>query len=167
MHKADPRSLKGRRVEYDAPREPARKTIAGSSGHFTLGAKNMGDVEEERSTRTTDALLSPCVICCYQGCTIQTATNLYGSTQKSSGLYGGWILESPHRMYDAQRIPVPDSMIKAALKGDGSALAGTEGLLTVAHRSKVNEISVLELSLIHIRRCRRYSLCRSRWSPYH
>ena len=26
---------------------------------------------------------------------------------------------------------------------------------------------VLELSLIHIWRCRRYSLCRSRWSPYH
>ena len=23
------------------------------------------------------------------------------------------------------------------------------------------------LSLIHICRCRRYSLCRSRWSPYH
>ena len=26
---------------------------------------------------------------------------------------------------------------------------------------------VLKLSLIHIWRCRRYSLCRSRWSPYH
>ena len=25
----------------------------------------------------------------------------------------------------------------------------------------------LHLSLIHIWRCRRYSLCRSRWSPYH
>ena len=24
-----------------------------------------------------------------------------------------------------------------------------------------------QLSLIHILRCRRYSLCRSRWSPYH
>ena len=24
-----------------------------------------------------------------------------------------------------------------------------------------------ELSLIHIRRCRRYAVCRSRWSPYH
>ena len=24
-----------------------------------------------------------------------------------------------------------------------------------------------QLSLIHICRCRRYSLCRSRWSPYH
>ena len=27
--------------------------------------------------------------------------------------------------------------------------------------------SVVNLSLIHIWRCRRYSLCRSRWSPYH
>ena len=26
---------------------------------------------------------------------------------------------------------------------------------------------VIHLSLIHICRCRRYSLCRSRWSPYH
>ena len=26
---------------------------------------------------------------------------------------------------------------------------------------------VQDLSLIHIWRCRRYSLCRSRWSPYH
>ena len=25
----------------------------------------------------------------------------------------------------------------------------------------------LLLSLIHIRRCRRYAVCRSRWSPYH
>ena len=27
--------------------------------------------------------------------------------------------------------------------------------------------TILYLSLIHIWRCRRYSLCRSRWSPYH
>eukprot|EP00826_Nyctotherus_ovalis_P034689 TRINITY_DN2910_c0_g1_i2.p1 TRINITY_DN2910_c0_g1~~TRINITY_DN2910_c0_g1_i2.p1 ORF type:complete len:101 (-),score=24.82 TRINITY_DN2910_c0_g1_i2:22-324(-) len=26
---------------------------------------------------------------------------------------------------------------------------------------------VLKLSLIHICRCRRYAVCRSRWSPYH
>ena len=29
------------------------------------------------------------------------------------------------------------------------------------------KIFLLYLSLIHIWRCRRYSLCRSRWSPYH
>ena len=28
-------------------------------------------------------------------------------------------------------------------------------------------ISPLKLSLIHIWRCRRYAVCRSRWSPYH
>ena len=27
--------------------------------------------------------------------------------------------------------------------------------------------SVMDLSLIHICRCRRYAVCRSRWSPYH
>eukprot|EP00826_Nyctotherus_ovalis_P011988 TRINITY_DN13124_c0_g1_i1.p1 TRINITY_DN13124_c0_g1~~TRINITY_DN13124_c0_g1_i1.p1 ORF type:complete len:138 (-),score=38.21 TRINITY_DN13124_c0_g1_i1:16-429(-) len=26
---------------------------------------------------------------------------------------------------------------------------------------------ILDLSLIHICRCRRYAVCRSRWSPYH
>eukprot|EP00826_Nyctotherus_ovalis_P003599 TRINITY_DN10738_c0_g1_i1.p5 TRINITY_DN10738_c0_g1~~TRINITY_DN10738_c0_g1_i1.p5 ORF type:complete len:102 (-),score=36.36 TRINITY_DN10738_c0_g1_i1:15-320(-) len=30
-----------------------------------------------------------------------------------------------------------------------------------------NVRAVLELSLIHICRCRRYAVCRSRWSPYH
>ena len=151
MHKADPANLqeaqrrKGRRVEYDAPREPARKTIAVSSGHLTLGVKNMGDVKEERSIRTLDALMSPCVICCYQECTIQTATHLYASTYKSTNLYAGWMLESPHKLYAANEIPVQDSMIQKALKGDGSALAGNDGLLTVAHRSKVKCISVLDL----------------------
>ena len=30
-----------------------------------------------------------------------------------------------------------------------------------------HKLTVFELSLIHIRRCRRYAVCRSRWSPYH
>ena len=30
-----------------------------------------------------------------------------------------------------------------------------------------NEFTFLDLSLIHIWRCRRSTLCRSRWSPYH
>ena len=37
-------------------------------------------------------------------------------------------------------------------------------------RRIANAISVphiVDLSLIHICRCRRYSLCSSRWSPYH
>eukprot|EP00826_Nyctotherus_ovalis_P029127 TRINITY_DN22973_c0_g1_i2.p1 TRINITY_DN22973_c0_g1~~TRINITY_DN22973_c0_g1_i2.p1 ORF type:complete len:211 (-),score=59.17 TRINITY_DN22973_c0_g1_i2:10-642(-) len=33
------------------------------------------------------------------------------------------------------------------------------------HETKLN--AVLILSLIHICRCRRYAVCRSRWSPYH
>eukprot|EP00826_Nyctotherus_ovalis_P022243 TRINITY_DN1730_c0_g1_i4.p1 TRINITY_DN1730_c0_g1~~TRINITY_DN1730_c0_g1_i4.p1 ORF type:complete len:108 (-),score=26.18 TRINITY_DN1730_c0_g1_i4:16-339(-) len=39
-----------------------------------------------------------------------------------------------------------------------------------AHRETVVEWLVdmqLKLSLIHICRCRRYAVCRSRWSPYH
>eukprot|EP00826_Nyctotherus_ovalis_P041527 TRINITY_DN4198_c0_g2_i1.p1 TRINITY_DN4198_c0_g2~~TRINITY_DN4198_c0_g2_i1.p1 ORF type:complete len:106 (+),score=8.20 TRINITY_DN4198_c0_g2_i1:480-797(+) len=28
-------------------------------------------------------------------------------------------------------------------------------------------IEIIKLSLIHICRCRRYAVCRSRWSPYH
>ena len=36
------------------------------------------------------------------------------------------------------------------------------------HLLKLNGAgSLFHLSLIHIWRCRRYSLCRSRWSPYH
>ena len=33
--------------------------------------------------------------------------------------------------------------------------------------TKIQELTLYTLSLIHICRCRRYSLCRSRWSPYH
>ena len=47
-------------------------------------------------------------------------------------------------------------------------------VLTVANRlfavSDLGEIlgrGFISLSLIHICRCRRYSLCRSLWSPYH
>ena len=30
-----------------------------------------------------------------------------------------------------------------------------------------NITTIIRLSLIHISRCRRYAVCRSRWSPYH
>ena len=36
----------------------------------------------------------------------------------------------------------------------------------VLHKIEESEMPQI-LSLIHILRCRRYSLCRSRWSPYH
>ena len=42
---------------------------------------------------------------------------------------------------------------------------GKNGLLTLAN-GKI-ELVLIELSLIHIWRCRRSTLCRSRWSPYH
>ena len=53
---------------------------------------------------------------------------------------------------------------------------GICGGCSFQHLSSPNQINAkhdwlqsafLGLSLIHICRCRRYSLCRSRWSPYH
>ena len=40
-------------------------------------------------------------------------------------------------------------------------------ILTFWMRSVFSSISHINLSLIHIWRCRRSTLCRSRWSPYH
>eukprot|EP00826_Nyctotherus_ovalis_P009462 TRINITY_DN12503_c0_g1_i2.p1 TRINITY_DN12503_c0_g1~~TRINITY_DN12503_c0_g1_i2.p1 ORF type:complete len:168 (-),score=39.52 TRINITY_DN12503_c0_g1_i2:12-515(-) len=42
-------------------------------------------------------------------------------------------------------------------------------LVTLITRTdkKTEQILELKLSLIHICRCRRYAVCRSRWSPYH
>eukprot|EP00826_Nyctotherus_ovalis_P016995 TRINITY_DN14965_c0_g1_i2.p1 TRINITY_DN14965_c0_g1~~TRINITY_DN14965_c0_g1_i2.p1 ORF type:complete len:109 (+),score=12.52 TRINITY_DN14965_c0_g1_i2:49-375(+) len=34
-------------------------------------------------------------------------------------------------------------------------------------KKKRREVLIIQLSLIHICRCRRSTLCRSRWSPYH
>mgnify|MGYP000635955437 CR=1 FL=1 len=34
-------------------------------------------------------------------------------------------------------------------------------------RLSLNPMAHLDLALIHIRRCRRYAVCRSRGSPYH
>eukprot|EP00826_Nyctotherus_ovalis_P008347 TRINITY_DN12157_c0_g2_i1.p1 TRINITY_DN12157_c0_g2~~TRINITY_DN12157_c0_g2_i1.p1 ORF type:complete len:254 (-),score=72.14 TRINITY_DN12157_c0_g2_i1:16-777(-) len=42
----------------------------------------------------------------------------------------------------------------------------SEGLL-LYDIPNLPEVSTLHLSLIHICRCRRYAVCRSRWSPYH
>eukprot|EP00826_Nyctotherus_ovalis_P024717 TRINITY_DN19080_c0_g1_i1.p1 TRINITY_DN19080_c0_g1~~TRINITY_DN19080_c0_g1_i1.p1 ORF type:complete len:141 (+),score=29.10 TRINITY_DN19080_c0_g1_i1:73-495(+) len=40
--------------------------------------------------------------------------------------------------------------------------------LSYYHNENINELlSLHKLSLIHICRCRRYAVCRSRWSPYH
>ena len=37
----------------------------------------------------------------------------------------------------------------------------------LVYKVRVITCTLMSLSLIHIWRCRRYSLCRSRWSPYH
>ena len=47
-------------------------------------------------------------------------------------------------------------------------LGGPVTLTPNAERLAVElSLPVLKLSLIHIWRCRRYAVCRSRWSPYH
>eukprot|EP00826_Nyctotherus_ovalis_P026204 TRINITY_DN2046_c0_g3_i3.p2 TRINITY_DN2046_c0_g3~~TRINITY_DN2046_c0_g3_i3.p2 ORF type:complete len:119 (-),score=33.96 TRINITY_DN2046_c0_g3_i3:21-377(-) len=48
-------------------------------------------------------------------------------------------------------------------------LAGSEILNAMIEDFRIKEMSgpIEYLSLIHICRCRRYAVCRSRWSPYH
>eukprot|EP00826_Nyctotherus_ovalis_P012334 TRINITY_DN13250_c0_g1_i1.p1 TRINITY_DN13250_c0_g1~~TRINITY_DN13250_c0_g1_i1.p1 ORF type:complete len:120 (-),score=19.25 TRINITY_DN13250_c0_g1_i1:25-384(-) len=41
------------------------------------------------------------------------------------------------------------------------------GLVLCVIFFKMHSYTVSNLSLIHICRCRRYAVCRSRWSPYH
>ena len=137
--------LKGRREYTEASKGPAKTTKRGSTGHFGLATKNMADIGDSREVRTKDALTSPSLIVCYQEITVLTLTNLVGSNQKSSGLYGGWLVEAPHFIYATNHIPVKESMLKEAQRGTGSALAGNDGLLVVGHRAKVEEIQVLDL----------------------
>eukprot|EP00826_Nyctotherus_ovalis_P036288 TRINITY_DN3204_c0_g1_i12.p2 TRINITY_DN3204_c0_g1~~TRINITY_DN3204_c0_g1_i12.p2 ORF type:complete len:101 (+),score=2.18 TRINITY_DN3204_c0_g1_i12:362-664(+) len=42
-----------------------------------------------------------------------------------------------------------------------------DGFLYIKYSGQEYTGSVKYLSLIHICRCRRYAVCRSRWSPYH
>ena len=47
-------------------------------------------------------------------------------------------------------------------------LTGTdEHGLKIQQVTKDKNIETQDLTLIHISRCRRYALCRTRWSPYH
>ena len=46
-------------------------------------------------------------------------------------------------------------------------LIDTTDLLKAARVPEEDQVEVAKLSLIHIWRCRRSTLCRSRWSPYH
>eukprot|EP00826_Nyctotherus_ovalis_P028798 TRINITY_DN22704_c0_g3_i1.p2 TRINITY_DN22704_c0_g3~~TRINITY_DN22704_c0_g3_i1.p2 ORF type:complete len:113 (+),score=43.95 TRINITY_DN22704_c0_g3_i1:467-805(+) len=41
------------------------------------------------------------------------------------------------------------------------------GLKEINEKIEEEKNVLLDLSLIHICRCRRYAVCRSRWSPYH
>eukprot|EP00826_Nyctotherus_ovalis_P048810 TRINITY_DN5791_c0_g1_i24.p1 TRINITY_DN5791_c0_g1~~TRINITY_DN5791_c0_g1_i24.p1 ORF type:complete len:398 (-),score=77.27 TRINITY_DN5791_c0_g1_i24:13-1206(-) len=61
---------------------------------------------------------------------------------------------------------------EAVLMGDAKevvcpSLEEVDFLLSLGKENVADAIGVLKLSLIHICRCRRYAVCRSRWSPYH
>ena len=66
-------------------------------------------------------------------------------------------IDSPVHRFRALQQQMPNHLSRSRLCADYQRLRGWYRLLP-AHS---------KLSLIHIWRCRRYSLCRSRWSPYH
>eukprot|EP00826_Nyctotherus_ovalis_P007716 TRINITY_DN11968_c0_g1_i2.p2 TRINITY_DN11968_c0_g1~~TRINITY_DN11968_c0_g1_i2.p2 ORF type:complete len:108 (-),score=22.32 TRINITY_DN11968_c0_g1_i2:20-343(-) len=62
--------------------------------------------------------------------------------------------------------------LNTALKTEVNMLQEQLKHLQLNSEKEKNELKkihseVMELSLIHICRCRRYAVCRSRWSPYH
>eukprot|EP00826_Nyctotherus_ovalis_P046478 TRINITY_DN5257_c0_g2_i1.p1 TRINITY_DN5257_c0_g2~~TRINITY_DN5257_c0_g2_i1.p1 ORF type:complete len:190 (-),score=31.61 TRINITY_DN5257_c0_g2_i1:10-579(-) len=69
---------------------------------------------------------------------------------------------------DTAKFITPTSV---ALHGSNTSIQGDKVLISITREDTRCSISKLEelpkLSLIHICRCRRYAVCRSRWSPYH
>ena len=60
------------------------------------------------------------------------------------------------------------TLSKAALRSTYAAHSGwLNSLLVWCNMLRVAILSMVDLSLIHIWRCRRIERCRSRWSPYH
>ena len=66
-------------------------------------------------------------------------------------------LESGTWMYVSRNVKTP---INLTLRSKFKVVSGS--WMYATHR-----LMVIHLSLIHIWRCRRYAVCRSRWSPYH
>ena len=64
---------------------------------------------------------------------------------------------------------IPQKFMSCIFQVICSANAAAHGLASFAWRwvSNVTVVGLMTLSLIHIWRCRRSTLCRSRWSPYH
>ena len=72
--------------------------------------------------------------------------------------------EALHHLYYRKSMKGPNKMEMQAALGK---LLNTLAKLQEKDTGHVKIPEIQHLSLIHIRRCRRYSLCRSRWSPYH
>ena len=68
---------------------------------------------------------------------------------------------------------IPSIAFRHPSPNSASFSYATEGALFISAQlstdavSALRKVRVLILSLIHIWRCRRASMCRSRWSPYH
>eukprot|EP00826_Nyctotherus_ovalis_P012421 TRINITY_DN13281_c0_g1_i1.p2 TRINITY_DN13281_c0_g1~~TRINITY_DN13281_c0_g1_i1.p2 ORF type:complete len:106 (-),score=18.23 TRINITY_DN13281_c0_g1_i1:9-326(-) len=60
-----------------------------------------------------------------------------------------------------------EAQLEVAIKAFTSERGVFADNAEVASKAVLPMYSALILSLIHICRCRRYAVCRSRWSPYH
>ena len=75
-------------------------------------------------------------------------------------------VELPQPVYEFELLPEP--MDLDVVHEDDNVLVLNKPMNLVVHPGHGNYSGTLvNLSLIHISRCRRYSFCRSRWSPYH
>eukprot|EP00826_Nyctotherus_ovalis_P048217 TRINITY_DN5652_c0_g10_i2.p1 TRINITY_DN5652_c0_g10~~TRINITY_DN5652_c0_g10_i2.p1 ORF type:complete len:331 (+),score=60.28 TRINITY_DN5652_c0_g10_i2:823-1815(+) len=77
-------------------------------------------------------------------------------------------------MYEYKSTSITNSYIKSLINRRNPNITDNPSLITKKLLPKQSNIQlapishkVLHLSLIHICRCRRYAVCRSRWSPYH
>ena len=105
--------------------------------------------------------------------------NLSGGNQQKV-LLARWLITQPEILILDEPTRGIDIGAKAQIQAKVAELAA-QGLSVVFISAELEEVlrlsdrlvvmrdrrKIHELSLIHIRRCRRSTLCRSRWSPYH
>eukprot|EP00826_Nyctotherus_ovalis_P061031 TRINITY_DN8641_c0_g1_i3.p1 TRINITY_DN8641_c0_g1~~TRINITY_DN8641_c0_g1_i3.p1 ORF type:complete len:631 (+),score=82.16 TRINITY_DN8641_c0_g1_i3:211-2103(+) len=96
--------------------------------------------------------------------------DLYKRFIKEKYLLDWDVAENLVAMYGTQAIKVARLGNKKKLKErlhDKYPLIKAQVLYTVKKEMATSIGDIVHLSLIHICRCRRYAVCRSRWSPYH
>eukprot|EP00826_Nyctotherus_ovalis_P039915 TRINITY_DN3875_c0_g1_i26.p1 TRINITY_DN3875_c0_g1~~TRINITY_DN3875_c0_g1_i26.p1 ORF type:complete len:110 (+),score=29.11 TRINITY_DN3875_c0_g1_i26:73-402(+) len=95
----------------------------------------------------------------YYGFRPQDSLNLHEAFSKK-GTYP--FRQPPHSLY--MLIEMTRERYKHRLRSVGMTARFKDGPYEF---DSCFESGNLDLSLIHICRCRRYAVCRSRWSPYH